>query len=160
MYSASQKIMDHAALGHKLALWRKKDYRIVFTNGCFDLLHPGHTTYLEQARQLGDKLVLGLNTDASVRRLKPNRPVQHQDARAQVLAMLWCTDAIVLFDEDTPLTLINLVRPNVLVKGGDYTTDTIVGAKEVLAWGGAVQTIPLVPGYSTTAIVNHILQHG
>lgn len=129
--------------------------RIVFTNGVFDILHAGHVTYLEQARALGDVLVVGLNTDASVRRLKgPERPINSEDDRACVLAALRAVDHVILFGDDTPIDVITTLLPDVLVKGGDYTRDTIVGADAVEAHGGVVCTIPLVDGRSTTAIIN------
>lgn len=124
---------------------------VVFTNGCFDVLHLGHVAYLAEARTMGDLLVVGLNSDNSVRRLKgPSRPINDEHARAMVLASLQCVDYVILFDEDTPLELIQTVKPNVLVKGGDYTIDTIVGAPFVQKHGGIVRTIPLVEGFSTT----------
>ena len=140
------------------AQWSKPEGRkVVFTNGCFDILHRGHATYLAQARELGDLLVVGLNTDASVQRLKgPSRPVNSQYDRAFLLASLACVDFVILFDEDTPETLIHTVCPDVLVKGGDYTIDTIVGADFVLQNGGNVTTIPFVDGYSTTSTLNKI----
>ncbi len=129
--------------------------RIVFTNGVFDILHAGHVTYLAAARDLGDVLVLGLNTDASVRRLKgPERPINAEHDRATVVAALRAVDHVVLFDEDTPLRVISTLLPDVLVKGGDYTRDTIVGADVVEEHGGTVVTIPLVEGRSTTNIIN------
>lgn len=141
----------------QVAHWQQDGDKVVFTNGCFDLLHPGHVTYLEQARALGQKLVIGVNTDKSVSDLKgPHRPIQHEDARCRVLAALESVNAVVLFAEDTPLALIKQLRPNVLVKGGDYTIDTIVGAQEVLGWGGDVKVIPFLEGYSTTAIEERI----
>lgn len=137
------------------AALRADGKRIVFTNGVFDILHAGHVTYLEHARALGDALVVGLNTDASVRRLKgPERPINTEDDRACVIASLRAVDHVVLFDTDTPLDVIVALMPDVLVKGGDYTRDTIVGADEVEAHGGTVCTIPLVEGRSTTAIIN------
>jgi D-beta-D-heptose 7-phosphate kinase/D-beta-D-heptose 1-phosphate adenosyltransferase len=128
--------------------------RVVFTNGVFDLLHPGHVDVLTAARALGDALVVGLNADASVRRLKgPTRPVRSEAERAYVLAALACVDCVVVFGEDTPLDLIRRVQPDVLVKGGDYTEATIVGAPDVRARGGDVVVIPLTPGHSTTATI-------
>jgi len=127
----------------------------VFTNGVFDILHAGHVTYLAEARALGDVLVLGLNTDASVRRLKgPERPINNENDRATVVAALRAVDHVVLFDDDTPIRVITALLPDVLVKGGDYTRDTIVGADEVEANGGRVVTIPLLEGRSTTNIIN------
>ncbi len=159
MYSSAQKIFNRADVAARITVWRLKNDRIVFTNGCFDLLHLGHVDYLEKARRLGDRLVLGLNTDASVQRLKgPSRPVQDEVSRARVIAALEFVDMVVLFDEETPLELIQLVRPDVLVKGDDYSIDTIVGAKEVMAWGGSVQTVPLVEGYSTSRIIEKLKQ--
>lgn len=138
--------------------WRERAKgRVVFTNGVFDLLHPGHVDVLVGARSRGDALVVGLNSDASVRRLKgPERPVRSESERAYVLASLAAVDAIVLFDEDTPLSLINQLRPDVLVKGGDYTRDSMVGAREVEGWGGEVAVIPLTPGQSTTRILEKL----
>lgn len=135
--------------------WRRpSNQRVVFTNGCFDILHRGHAVYLAKARELGDLLVVGLNSDASVRRLKgPERPLNSQDDRAFLLASLACVDYVILFDEDTPANLIHAVCPDVLVKGGDYTLDTIVGADFVQARGGLVTTISFVDGYSTTNII-------
>lgn len=131
--------------------------KVVFTNGCFDILHLGHITYLAQARQLGDALVVGLNSDASVRRLKgPSRPVNDQNARAQLLAALECVDYVVFFEEDTPLNIITQVVPDVLVKGGDYSIDNIVGADFVMQNGGKVLTIPFVNGFSTTSIIENL----
>jgi D-beta-D-heptose 7-phosphate kinase/D-beta-D-heptose 1-phosphate adenosyltransferase len=127
---------------------------LVFTNGCFDLLHRGHVAYLFAARALGDALVVGLNTDASVRRLKgAGRPVMREDDRAFVLAGLACVDAVTLFAEDTPRELIAALLPDVLVKGGDYAPDNVVGAAEVERAGGRVVILPLVPGRSTTALL-------
>ena len=128
--------------------------RVVFTNGVFDLLHPGHVDVLLGARRSGDHLVVGVNSDASVKRLKgPTRPVRNEAERAYVLAALEAVDCVVVFGEDTPLELIRLLRPDVLVKGGDYHEDTIVGAADVRGWGGDVRVIPLTPGQSTTNII-------
>ncbi|GAA4390213.1 D-glycero-beta-D-manno-heptose 1-phosphate adenylyltransferase [Hymenobacter koreensis] len=150
------KIVSPEQLREQLAAWRREGRRVVFTNGCFDILHLGHVDYLEKARALGDVLVLGLNTDASVSRLKPGRPLQDEVSRARVLASLLFVDAVVLFDEPTPLELIQLVRPDVLVKGDDYAISGIVGHEFVLNNGGQVLTVPLVQGYSTTRIVERI----
>ena len=138
--------------------WRKTvPGRVVFTNGVFDLLHPGHIDVLVAARGLGDALIVGLNTDASVRRLKgPDRPVRSEAERAYVLAALEAVDAVVLFDEDTPLDLVIALEPDVIAKGGDYTVDTIVGAREVKARGGDAVVIPLTPGQSTTSIIEKL----
>ena len=131
--------------------------RIVFTNGVFDLLHPGHVRYLKAARALGDVLIVGLNGDTSVRRNKgPERPVNPQDERAEVLAALECVDAVVIFDEDTPAEIIRLVQPDVLVKGADWAADRIVGRDTVEARGGRVVRVPVESGYSTTEIVERI----
>ncbi len=131
--------------------------RVVFTNGVFDLLHPGHVDLLLAARRLGDALVVGVNTDASVRRLKgPRRPVRTEADRAYVLAALAMVDVVVLFNEDTPLQLIRALEPDVLVKGGDYTEATIVGAPEVRARGGDVVVVPLTPGHSTTSLIEKL----
>jgi D-beta-D-heptose 7-phosphate kinase / D-beta-D-heptose 1-phosphate adenosyltransferase len=150
-----QKIMfDWTALDQRLNAWRAEGLRIGFTNGCFDLLHPGHVKLLAQARAASDRLVVGLNSDASVRRLKGDgRPVQGEAARAEVLAALAAVDLVVLFDQDTPLELIRKVRPKVLVKGGDYSHEQVVGREVVEADGGEVILVELVPGYSTSDIV-------
>jgi len=127
---------------------------VVFTNGVFDLLHVGHIDLLSAARALGDRLIVGLNTDASVHQLKgPSRPVHSEADRAYVVAALECVDAVTVFDEDTPLELIMALRPDVLVKGGDYTVSTIVGRTEVESWGGRVHVVPLTAGHSTTRII-------
>jgi D-beta-D-heptose 7-phosphate kinase/D-beta-D-heptose 1-phosphate adenosyltransferase len=137
---------------------RPRTHSVVFTNGCFDLLHRGHASYLNAARALGDALVVGVNTDASVRRLakEGSRPLVGERDRAYVLASLACVDAVTLFDEDTPLALISALLPDVLVKGGDYTPEAIVGRDVVEAAGGATVVIPMVEGYSTTALVRRI----
>ncbi len=142
------------------ATWRAAGRRVVFTNGCFDLLHLGHVDYLERARALGDALVVGLNTDASVRAQQkgPERPLQDEVSRARVLAALGFVEAVVLFGEPTPAALIEAIRPAVLVKGDDYQPTAIVGYDIVTAAGGHVVTIPLVPGYGTTRIVEKILR--
>lgn len=143
------------------AQWRQRSGRVVFTNGVFDLLHPGHVDILSAARALGDALVVGVNTDDSVRRLKgPGRPVRNENDRAHVLAALEAVDAVVLFDEDTPLELIRALWPDVLVKGGDYTVDTVVGAQDVMQRGGDVVIIPLTPGHSTTGTVERMRAGG
>lgn len=155
---ARVKITD----AENLAMSRSGLDTVVFTNGCFDILHPGHVDYLARARALGSRLVVGLNSDASVTRLKgPGRPVNDQTSRALVLAALECVDHVVVFDEDTPLELIRKVRPDVLVKGGDWSVDKIVGRDLVEARGGRVLSLPLLPGHSTTAIIERILTlHG
>ncbi len=160
--------MANCDTGHKLvtrgaaARWVRQQqaqgHRVVFTNGCFDLLHPGHVAYLEQARSLAEALIVGVNTDASARRLDKGqgRPLTPESDRARVLAALACIDRVVLFDEDTPLELITLLGPDVLVKGGDYQLSEIVGRAEVEARGGQVLTLPFVPGYSTTALLQRL----
>jgi len=133
----------------------------VFTNGCFDLIHPGHTELLRRARSFGHYLLVGLNSDRSVRALKgPNRPVQGELARAQVVAALASVDYVVLFDEDTPLQLIQELLPDVLVKGGDYTPDAVVGREIVEKAGGQVQVVPLIPGFSSSQITERIRRAG
>ena len=141
-----------------LAEWRaRQSGRVVFTNGVFDLLHPGHVDVLLGARREGDVLVVGLNSDDSVRRLKgPTRPVRALSERSYVLASLAMVDVVTSFEQDTPLELILRLRPDVLVKGGDYSVDTIVGAREVQQWGGRVTVIPLTPGQSTTSIIRKL----
>jgi rfaE bifunctional protein nucleotidyltransferase chain/domain len=137
--------------------WRNVSHRTVFTNGVFDIIHPGHLTYLAAAAGLGQRLIIGVNSDESVRRLKGDaRPIMPQEARMQLLASLFFVDAVVPFDEDTPLELITALRPDVLVKGGDYTEETIVGAPEVRSWGGEVQVIPFIEGYSSSSIIERI----
>lgn len=151
------KIADIALLRHHCNQWRAISKKIVFTNGCFDILHRGHIDYLAKAADQGNILVVGLNTDSSVRRLKgEGRPVNNEQDRIFQLAALMYVDAVCLFDEDTPLELIKAVRPDVLVKGGDYTIDRIVGADLVSGYGGRVEIIPFVDGYSTSAIIDTI----
>ena len=155
--SGTEKILDRHHLQARIAEWRASGETIVFTNGCFDLLHVGHITLLEDCRKFGTKLVLGLNADASVCRLKgPTRPIVSERERARVMAALAAVDAVVLFAEDTPLELIREIRPDVLVKGGDYTIETVVGHEVVLAAGGRVQIVPTVEGFSTTNIVRKL----
>jgi D-beta-D-heptose 7-phosphate kinase / D-beta-D-heptose 1-phosphate adenosyltransferase len=135
--------------------WRKQDLRIGFTNGCFDILHPGHVKLLTAARGACDRLIVGLNADASVKRLKgESRPVQNERARAEVLSALEAVDLVVLFEEDTPLNLITLIKPSVLVKGSDYTREQVVGHDVVEAYGGEVRLVDILPGFSTTSLVN------
>ena len=130
---------------------------MVFTNGVFDLIHPGHVDLLVAARAHGDALIVGLNTDSSVRRIKgPRRPVRNEAERAYVLAAMEMVDMVTVFDEDTPLELIRVLRPHVIVKGGDYTRDSIVGAREVEEWGGETVIVPLTAGQSTTAIIERL----
>ena len=158
-HDSDAKIKTPALLENILAGESQKGKRIVFTNGCFDLLHVGHVKYLQAARQLGDLLVLGLNSDDSIRRLKGSgRPLIGQDERAHILAALHCIDYIVIFDEDTPLELISQLRPDILVKGGDYTAEGVVGRELVESYGGRVELINFVDGKSTTSIINKILE--
>jgi D-glycero-beta-D-manno-heptose 1-phosphate adenylyltransferase len=136
-------------------LWQFKNEKIVFTNGCFDILHRGHLEYLLQASSLGNRLIVGLNSDDSVSRLKgPSRPVNKIDDRAFALASLRFTDMIIPFEEDTPLELIEFLQPDILVKGGDYTIESIVGAKETIQRGGRVEVLSFKDGYSTTSLIN------
>ena len=152
-----QKIFDLSGLQHQLSRWRLLGKTVAFTNGCFDILHQGHIASLSDAAREADLLVVGLNSDASTCRLKgEGRPVNDQHARATVMAALLMVDAVILFEEDTPLNLINAIRPDVLVKGGDYTLEQIVGAKEVIEAGGRVVINPIVPGFSTTGIIEKI----
>lgn len=137
--------------------WKNEGKKVVFTNGVFDLLHIGHITYLSKAAELGDKLIIGLNADSSVKRIKgESRPINDQNSRAALLAAFFFVDAVVIFEEDTPLNLISTLLPDVLIKGADYSIENIVGAKEVLANGGEVKTITFVDGYSSTSIINRI----
>jgi len=140
--------------------WRENGLKIVFTNGCFDLLHPGHLDYLEKSRELGDKLIIGLNTDRSVRQLKgPDRPINNEDTRAKMLAALAFVDVVITFDDETPLKLIERVQPDILVKGNDYIIKNIVGSDFVLGSGGEVKTINLLEGYSTTGLIEKIKKY-
>lgn len=151
------KITNRESLERKLALWRFREKKIVFTNGCFDLLHLGHIDYLAKAASLGNVLIVGLNTDRSVSSLKgPGRPICDENSRLHVMASLFFVDAVILFDEPTPYELIKQVQPDVLVKGGDYKPEEIVGYDIVTAKGGTVTTIDLVPGYSTSMIEKKI----
>jgi rfaE bifunctional protein nucleotidyltransferase chain/domain len=137
--------------------WKLQGETIVFTNGCFDIVHIGHVDYLEKARNLGSKLVLGLNTDDSIRRIKgEKRPIVQENARARIMAALGFVDAVILFNEDTPLRLIQTIKPDILVKGDDYTVKNIIGADFVIDNGGKVETIPLVKGFSTSNIIEKI----
>lgn len=151
------KIIDIDELDYNLAYWNFKNQKIVFTNGCFDILHRGHIEYLAQAANLGDVLIIGLNTDKSVQRIKgETRPVQDQYARALVLASLQFVHAVVFFDEDTPYELIKKVRPDILIKGSDYNIEDIVGYDIVKEKGGEIKTIDFIPGYSTTSIIEKL----
>ncbi len=152
-----EKILDLDRLLVRAAEWRASGDTIVFTNGCFDILHVGHIALLEDCRRFGDKVVLGINSDASVSRLKgPGRPIVGERERARILAALAATDALVTFDAPTPIDLIVALRPDVLVKGGDYTEENVVGAPEVRGWGGRVVIVPTVEGFSTTNIVRRL----
>ncbi|MEY3411861.1 MAG: hypothetical protein RIQ70_547 [Bacteroidota bacterium] len=156
--NTASKIVDTPHAAAQIKVWQEAGEKVVFTNGCFDILHVGHVDYLEKSRNLGQKLVLGLNTDASVSRIKgPLRPVCNEFSRSRVIASLAFVDLVVFFDEETPLELINTLKPNILVKGDDYTIANIVGADVVLANGGEVKTIPLVVGYSTSTVIKNIL---
>jgi len=151
------KIYTQADLKPMLNVWRLLEKKIVFTNGCFDLLHLGHVDYLSKAADMGNKLIIGLNSDSSVSALKgPGRPISDQISRSVILASFSFVDAVVLFDEATPIQLIELIRPDILVKGADYTIDKIVGADIVLQYGGLVKTIEYLNGYSTSNIEKKI----
>ncbi len=151
----ASKILNINDLLKKIKAWKQAGLKVVFTNGCFDILHLGHIDYLEKARALGDRLIVGLNSDASVRRLKgAERPINPEYARARVIAALEFVDAVCIFEEDTPKSLIEKIFPDILTKGGDYTVENIVGADFVRSYGGQVQTIDLVEGFSTTKILD------
>jgi D-beta-D-heptose 7-phosphate kinase/D-beta-D-heptose 1-phosphate adenosyltransferase len=157
MFETRQKIRAWEELPQLRAYWALLEQRVVFTNGCFDILHLGHVSYLEAAAQLGDVLVVGLNSDESVRRLKgASRPIMIAEARARVLAALECVEAVFVFEEDTPLRLIEALKPDVLVKGGDYTEERVVGASFVRSYGGEVVILPYVEGYSTTSLIQKV----
>lgn len=152
------KIICQKDLNNIILKWREENQKIVFTNGCFDLLHLGHVDYLAKAKDLGDRLIIGVNTDSSVKRLKgKNRPLQDENSRLHILAALHSVDAVVLFDEDTPYELIKKIQPDILVKGADYKIENIVGYDIVTSRGGSVQTIEFIEGYSTTKIEQRIL---
>jgi len=152
-----EKILELPQLLRQINRWRILKKTISFTNGCFDILHQGHIASLSQAAAEADFLIVGVNADASVKKLKgENRPINDQQSRALLIASLLMVDAVVIFEEDTPLELINAVLPDVLVKGGDYTIDQIVGAKEVIANGGRVVINPIVPGFSTSGLIEKI----
>lgn len=153
-FRPEKKVMSREQICGQVAQWQNSGLTVVFTNGCFDLLHIGHVTLLDEARQEGDRLVVGINSDSSVSRLKgPSRPVVPEHARARVLAALEAVDAVTVFDEPTPLELMISLRPQVIVKGGDYIADEIVGANEVRSWGGRVKIVPFVQGFSTSALI-------
>lgn len=148
---------DALSIARHCSMWRSLGKKIVFTNGCFDILHHGHLDLLAKAADFGNILIVGLNTDNSVKRLKgADRPINSERDRAFQVASLLCVDAVCMFDEDTPEKLIALIRPDVLVKGGDYTEATIVGAPFVRSYGGTVQVIPFVEGYSTSSLITNI----
>ena len=151
------KICNIEELKRRLAQWRVKSDRIVFTNGCFDILHVGHLHTLKEAIQLGDKLIVGLNSDASVSRLKgKERPVVNQLDRTEMLAALEMVDAVIIFEDDTPEELIQMIKPDVLCKGGDWSIENIVGGDFVKSYGGQVVSIPFVQGYSSSSLINKI----
>lgn len=153
----TNKIVTQETLLSRLAHWRAVGETIVFTNGCFDILHAGHITLLNHCATLGDRVIVGLNSDKSVKQLKgETRPMNHESDRALLLASLQNVDAVILFEEETPLNLITQILPDVLVKGGDYKATEIVGAKEILANGGRVEIVPLVAGKSTTAMIQRL----
>ena len=153
----NSKIHTWETLQSQVAEWQNQGKKIVFSNGCFDLVHKGHIDYLNRAADLGDVLVMGLNTDASVSKLKgPHRPIQDEQSRLTIIAALQCVNAVVLFDEETPYELIKLVQPDVLVKGSDYKPENIVGYDIVIAKGGQVKTIDYLPGFSTSEIEKRI----
>jgi len=155
--SLSAKINKFPDLKRIVKAWQKAGNKVVFTNGVFDLLHVGHVTYLSKAAELGDKLVVGLNSDDSVRRIKgPSRPINNETNRATLLAALFFIDAVIIFERDTPIELIIGLMPDVLVKGADYSVKNIVGAQEVIAHGGEVKTVPFVEGHSSTSIIQKI----
>jgi rfaE bifunctional protein nucleotidyltransferase chain/domain len=157
MIESKTKILTLDECIQKCHYWKAEGEEVVFSNGCFDILHVGHVDYLEKAKHLGTKLIVALNTDLSVKRLKgDDRPLNNEYSRARVIAALGFVDAVVLFSEETPLELIQKVLPNVLVKGSDYNISNIVGADFVIANGGTVKTIDLVEGYSTTSTINKI----
>lgn len=154
---AKNKILTFDDMRHQVKRWRLLDKSIAFTNGCFDILHEGHLEILSRSAASADILVVGVNTDASVKRLKgESRPVNNEAFRASMLAALSMVDAVVLFDDPTPLELIRMIAPDVLIKGGDYAIDQIVGAEEVIKNGGEVKIVPLLKGYSTTSLIQKI----
>lgn len=158
--NSADKIWNSSSIESKVNLVKSKGQKIVFTNGCFDILHAGHVKYLEEASQLGDFFIVALNTDESVQRLdkSPARPLQNEFSRTHVMASLGFVDAVVLFNEDTPKEIIELITPDILVKGADYTVENIVGAEWVLKHGGEVKTIEFLPGFSTSAIERKIIE--
>ena len=158
--TGSSKLVSRYEALEKVRAWQASGKKIVFSNGCFDILHAGHVEYLQAARKLGDVLLIGLNSDASVRRLKgPSRPICCETDRATVLSALQVVDALTLFDEDTPEELIGTLLPDILVKGADWAVEQIAGARAVLNHGGAVLTIPLLEGRSTSSIIEKIIRN-
>ncbi|MBK9985044.1 MAG: D-glycero-beta-D-manno-heptose 1-phosphate adenylyltransferase [Saprospiraceae bacterium] len=156
---AGSKIFDIERMKKLCETWHEKGETIVFTNGCFDILHAGHIKYLETATQLGDHLIIAVNSDESVKKLKgESRPINILSSRLYLLGSLSCVDAVFPFTEETPLEVIKLLKPDVLVKGGDYKIENIVGAREVMSWDGCVEVIPYVDGFSTTNLESKILQ--
>lgn len=155
-----KKILSKEALLKQIAIWRMKDYKIVFTNGCFDILHRGHIDYLSKAADLGDVLIVGINSDASVKKLNKgaNRPIQNENDRALILSAIQFIEALIIFEESTPYELIKSFQPDVLVKGGDWEEQEIIGADIIKTKGGTVVSIPFVEGYSTTNIEKKIKQ--
>jgi len=152
-----QKLFLKDELVSQIADWKVKGEKIVFTNGCFDIIHPGHIDYLAKAAGLGDRLIIGVNTDESVQKLKgSNRPIQNQDSRTFILSALEFASAVVLFDEDTPAELLAVLKPDILVKGADYTIDQIAGAETVIKSGGSVVLLPYLKGFSTSGIERKI----
>jgi rfaE bifunctional protein nucleotidyltransferase chain/domain len=156
---SSQKIASRQELKSRIKQWQSEGLKVVFSNGCFDIVHLGHIDYLEKARSMGDKLVIGLNSDSSVRKLKgENRPVNDVYARSRMLAAFGFVDGVTVFEEETPQDLIAYLLPDILVKGSDYTIESIVGADTVIANGGEVKTIDLVEGFSTSKLIEKIKQ--
>jgi len=155
--SIRSRIFSVEELSQEIIRLQLKSKTIAFTNGVFDILHEGHIAILSKAASFADILIVGVNSDASVKKLKgESRPVNHENSRALILASLIMVDAVVIFDQETPLDLIKLIKPDTIIKGGDYTIDTIIGAKEVMAAGGKVEIVPLEAGFSTTGIINKI----
>ncbi len=153
----NSKIQPLKQLKHTVASWHIRPCRVVFTNGCFDILHIGHVHYLQEAKSLGDKLIVGINSDKSVKKLKgQDRPINNEKDRAMVIAALGVVDGVIIFNEDTPLHLIQELNPTILVKGGDWPVDKIVGAEHVIQNGGEVHSLPFVTGYSTSNIIQKI----
>lgn len=157
MERSASKILSIDELLKQRMLWKKNGEMVVFTNGCFDILHLGHVDYLEKSREKGDRLIVALNTDASVRKLKgEERPINNEEARARLMASLQFVDAVIYFSEQTPKEIIETLYPDILVKGDDYLAENIVGSDFVIARGGRVETIPLVKGFSTSSIIDKI----